>query len=582
MTDPGKPSSSGGTDPPPDGGSPAAFGPGTSNGAAAAATAAAPPEGATPGRRGLRGAVRRVFAPLSRIPHPALRSRRGLFVIIVLVAGFASGLTVVGAAAVSWTETADFCGRCHTMDPELKAYAQSPHREVGCGECHVEPGVGGWIRSKINGTRQILLLLAGAYPTPIRAPDHADLPPTSTTCVRCHDVTALTENGGPVKLVLQERFQANETNTKDSIALVLRPAGFGSDNTTRGVHWHIVQDVEYLTPDLRAQTIDYVTMSAPGGAKQYIASTQITDPTDVQPDIDRLKADERQRRMDCIDCHNRVGHAVAAPDAAIDDALAAGQIDRSLPYVKREASARLSADYASLDDADRAIEGLRTFYRARYPLVAENKPQDVNAAIERLKSIYRFVATPEMRVTGTTYPNNLGHQTSPGCFRCHDGAHYLVKDGAKTAETIPSACATCHTFPQIGSSSSGVLIGGRPSSHDDRLWVFDHKLTAGSLDPSNTACGECHTRTYCENCHNTKAVHVPHDDMVYNHGAVLRKVGAQACAYCHQPPYCAQCHSNDVLPDPFAPGGESSPSPGPPSSPSPVSSPSPATSSPGR
>jgi hypothetical protein len=44
---------------------------------------------------------------------------------------------------------------------------------------------------------------------------------------------------------------------------------------------------------------------------------------------------------------------------------------------------------------------------------------------------------------------------------------------------------------------------------------------------------------------------VKHDEMLYNHGAVLKKTGAQACAYCHQPAYCAQCHANPVLPDPF-------------------------------
>jgi nitrate/TMAO reductase-like tetraheme cytochrome c subunit len=517
-----------------------------------------------PARGRVRSGIGRVFRPLSRIPHPPLRSRRGMLLIFLVVAGFASGLTAAAAGAVRWTETPDFCGRCHTMDPELKAYAQSPHRDVACAECHVKPGVDGWIQSKLNGTRQLLLMLAGAYPAPIPAPDHADLPPTSETCVRCHDVGSLTANGGPVKLVLRERFQPDEANSRDSIALVLRPSGFGSGNGgTRGVHWHIVEDVEYLTPDLRAQTIDYVARTSPSGVKEYIASSQITDPSDVQPDIDRLKAQERQRRMDCIDCHNRVGHGVVPPSRAIDDAITAGTVDGSLPYIKREATQRLSADYASADEAERAIDDLGAFYSTRYPLVAATKASEISSTVVALKGIYHLVATPEMRVTGTTYPDNLGHQSSPGCFRCHDGAHYLVRNGVKTAETIPSACATCHTFPQIGSTTSGVLIGQRPSSHDERLWVFDHKLTAGSLDPSTTTCGACHTRTYCENCHNTKAVQVPHDDMVYNHGAVLRKVGAQACAYCHQPPYCAQCHADTVLPDPFASGGPSTPSPGP-------------------
>jgi hypothetical protein len=263
--------------------------------------------------------------------------------------------------------------------------------------------------------------------------------------------------------------------------------------------------------------------------------------------------------MDCIDCHNRVGHGIPGIDQAIDDGIDQGAISRSLPYIKREGSDRLAVQYASEADADHAIDGIRDFYGAQYPLAAQAQAGLINNAIDDLKRIYRLVATPEMRVTAATYPNNLGHQTAPGCFRCHDGAHYKVVDGAITNETIPSACATCHTFPQIGATESGVLIGERPSSHDDRLWVFDHKTSVTTADPAGTTCGACHTRTYCDNCHKTTAVKVPHDDMVMNHAQVTRDVGAQACAYCHQPAYCAQCHSNPVLPSPFP--DQPSPSP---------------------
>ena len=226
----------------------------------------------------------------------------------------------------------------------------------------------------------------------------------------------------------------------------------------------------------------------------------------------------------------------------------------------------MTGDYVSVEDADRAISGLRGFYATRYPLVTQFKSAQVNAAVDELQRIYRLVATPEMRVTGTTYPNNLGHQTSPGCFRCHDGAHYKVENGVLTKEAIPSACATCHTFPQIGSTESGVLIGQRPTTHDDRLWVFDHKSSVSALDPGGTTCGACHTRTYCESCHKTAAVQVKHDDMMFNHADVIKKVGYQACAYCHQPAYCAQCHAEKVLPDPFphpvpSPSTSTSPSP---------------------
>lgn len=516
---------------------------------------------APPGR--IRRLLSRITAPLRRIPRPTLHTGRGRFVVLVLVAGFGSALTVVGVTAVSWTETADFCGRCHSMDPELKAYEMSPHREVACAECHVEPGAAGWVKAKINGTRQLIGVLTGSFPTPIPPPDHADLPPTSDTCIRCHDPKTLVENGGPVSLVLQQRYQLNEPNTQDSIALVIRPAGFGGTSGTRGVHWHIASEVDYTSADPRAQKIDYVTIKENNGEdEEYIASSEVTSSTDVQSDIDRLVAEDGLRRMDCIDCHNRIGHGIESPEKSIDHSLAAGRIDSTLPYIKREGVDRLTTDYASVEDADRAIEGLKDFYATRYPLVADTQGAEVGAAIEDLKRIYRLVATPEMRVTGSTYPNNLGHQSAPGCFRCHDGAHYKVEDGALTKETIPSACSTCHTFPQIGAVESGVLIGKRPATHDDKLWVFSHKSTAGALDPAGTSCGACHTRTYCEGCHNTAAVKVTHDDMKFNHAEVMRKTGSQACAYCHQPAFCSQCHSNAVLPDPF-PHVAPSPAPSP-------------------
>jgi nitrate/TMAO reductase-like tetraheme cytochrome c subunit len=502
-------------------------------------------------------AVGRLFG---QIPHPPLRSRRGLFLLIVLVAGIGSAVTVGSVAAIQWTETAAFCGQCHTMGPELKAYEASPHRNVACVECHTEPGVAGWIKAKLNGTRQLVQILTGTYPKPIPAPDHDALPPTSVTCLKCHDVAPLVANGGPIKLVLHDSYQSDEAVTRDSIALVLRPFGFGGSSDPRGVHWHIASDVEYLAADEHAQKIDYVAVTEDDGSKdEFLAASAVTMTNAVGPDIARLRANDRARTMDCIDCHNRIGHEIEGLDQAIDDQLDAGTVSRTLPFIKREASDRLSVEYASQAEADRAIDGLRDFYTARYPLIASDRAADINGAIAGLKTVYRLVATPDMRVTAATYPDNLGHQTAPGCFRCHDGAHYKVVGGALTNETIPSQCSTCHTFPQIGQTESGVLIGQRPDTHNDRLWVFNHKTRVTSADPTGQSCGACHTATYCENCHATSAVKVSHDSMVTSHASVTRQIGAAACASCHQPAYCAQCHSNRVLPEGPAGLGESGP-----------------------
>lgn len=480
---------------------------------------------------------------------PPLRSKRGLLIVFLLVAGFGSITTVGGVVAIQWTETADFCGRCHTMGPELKAFANSPHAEFTCAECHVEPGVQGWIKAKINGTRQLVMILTGTFPKPIPAPDHADLPPVATSCQKCHSLNSITANGGPVRLVIRNNYADDETNSKSSVALVIRPSGFGGNTEMKGVHWHVVSDVEYLRSDSRAQKIDYVKVTEENGdVEEFLAASAVSVPEDVTPDIEALKARETQRRMDCIDCHNRVGHGIPSIEDSVDSAIDRGDISSDLPYVKREAVARLSIAYASEADAAIAFGKLRDFYATRYPLIAESDAQQINATIDALKTIYPLVATPDMRVTAATYPNNLGHQTAPGCFRCHDGAHYKVENGALTEETIPSACATCHTFPQIGAQTSGVLIGERPVSHSDRLWVFSHKTAISKVDPTGTDCAACHTPSYCLNCHKTKAVQVPHDNMVMNHANVIERVGAQACTLCHQRPYCAQCHTEQVLP----------------------------------
>ena len=44
-----------------------------------------------------------------------------------------------------------------------------------------------------------------------------------------------------------------------------------------------------------------------------------------------------------------------------------------------------------------------------------------------------------MKVTFGTYPDNIGHMTSSGCFRCHDGS-LAAKDGT----TINADCEYCH------------------------------------------------------------------------------------------------------------------------------------------
>ncbi len=142
------------------------------------AGAAVPPANAEePPGKGLRG---RAVSLRVRLP----RTRRGIFALLLVVGAFAFAGIWTSVTLVHWTETADFCGRCHQMGPELAGYEAGAHQDVTCGECHVEPGVAGWIKAKLNGTRQLIQVLTGTYPKPIPPPDHSDLPAVQDTCLK--------------------------------------------------------------------------------------------------------------------------------------------------------------------------------------------------------------------------------------------------------------------------------------------------------------------------------------------------------------------------------------------------------------
>jgi hypothetical protein len=212
----------------------------------------------------------------------------------------------------------------------------------------------------------------------------------------------------------------------------------------------------------------------------------------------------------------------------------------------------LWSSYPNVETAYSEIDKLDSFYELHYPDVATSDAAAISEAESSLKILYPLTATPDMKASAASYPDFLGHMDFPGCFRCHDGGHFLVQRNGDfkevTKQVIPYTCDSCHTWPQIGAAVASLPLGEPPTTHDDALWVFNHKAVASSVDPGTQNCGECHANDYCLNCHKTGAVSVNHEEMMTNHAAVIREQGNTACAYCHQPPYCARCHSEPVLP----------------------------------
>jgi len=93
-------------------------------------------------------------------------------------------------SAVSYMDSTGFCGRaCHSvMNPEFSAYKVAPHSQVECVKCHIGPGAGSFVRSKMNGVRQLFLLASNTYSRPIPSPVDT-MRPARETCGDCHAST---------------------------------------------------------------------------------------------------------------------------------------------------------------------------------------------------------------------------------------------------------------------------------------------------------------------------------------------------------------------------------------------------------
>ena len=99
-------------------------------------------------------------------------------------------LLIIGTASyrgVEYMDSVNFCGKtCHTvMDPEFTAYQNSPHSRVACVDCHIGPGAGWFVRSKLSGLRQVVAVTFHTYSRPIPSPVKY-LRPARETCEQCH------------------------------------------------------------------------------------------------------------------------------------------------------------------------------------------------------------------------------------------------------------------------------------------------------------------------------------------------------------------------------------------------------------
>ncbi len=351
-------------------------------------------------------------------------------------------LGVAGFQAVHYMDSSEFCGLvCHqVMIPEFTAYEASPHARVECVDCHIGPGASWFVKSKLSGLRQVAAVALNTYNRPLPNPVH-NLRPARETCEQCHWPEKF--HGDRVKVL--KSYATDRDNTELSTVLLLKVGGGSLESGfAEGIHWHmnIANRVEYIADSARAE-IYWVGVTDPAGnAREYFMDGLDFDPK-TRPGLER-------RTLDCMDCHNRPTHAFDPLNKAIDSAIWLGAIPRDLPFIRREAERVLSGEYPDQKTAFSVIETeLLTFYREEEP---GQNPAKVERAIESVKGLYGRNVFPDMNVTWGTYPNHIGHQSSPGCFRCHDEQH-VSADGM----TISQECTNCHHILAIEESDPEIV-----------------------------------------------------------------------------------------------------------------------------
>jgi len=378
--------------------------------------------------------------------------------------------------AFVFTESVPFCGTtCHSvMHPEHTAYQNSPHARVACVGCHVGPGAGWYVRSKLSGLYQVYAVTVNNYPRPIPTPVE-NLRPARETCEECH----WPEKFYAQKMRLETHYLADKANTQWDIYLLMRiGAQHSALGLSEGIHWHINPEVriEYIAADQGRQRLPWVRYTNTGTGESRVY--QDTD----NPLTDEQVRSASIRTMDCMDCHNRPSHDYRAPTKFLNHALTAGDIPKELPGIKTLAVELCAQEYESTEAAMQGIrDGIQGHYQSDYPELYGAQAALVEKAALGVQQAFARNIFPQMKVRWSAYPNHIGHLEFNGCFRCHNDKHRAA-DG----KVIARDCNLCHFITAQG--TPGQMETARMGEHLE----FRHPEDIGDAW-KEMLCTDCHS-----------------------------------------------------------------------------------------
>jgi hypothetical protein len=206
-----------------------------------------------------------------------------------------------------------------------------------------------------------------------------------------------------------------------------------------------------------------------------------------------------ENEIHCTVCHNRTGH-VEDFELTLTDPQTGQPAHKHEDFMRMQGCARCHALDGKSELGKPAPGECATCHPADFPLKPENH------------TVAGFYA--------------LGGESS---------GHWKLK------EEDPEYCRICHNESVFCVDCHGVEM---PHPAD---FVENH----GEEGTANAAsCAKCHAKgtqatkptgtLFCNGCHHKDGD--PSKPWIPQHFDVVRKVGAEACFECHSPTYCAECH----------------------------------------
>jgi nitrate/TMAO reductase-like tetraheme cytochrome c subunit len=410
-----------------------------------------------------------------------------------------------------------FCGSCHYMKPYYSEWKTSPHKEVACVECHINPGVVNLVSEKFKATHELSSMITGKLPPR----PHAQV--DDVTCLRkgCHQTEDLSDTiryGGGIS------FSHVSHLDKEQMGMKMRCATCHSQ----------MVDGKHIGVHRNACVLCHTKKSKQGG--MYASLSECLSCHTI-PDSGAKESEPMASHVayvaegfTCLDCHEGVCSGSGNVDpmlcnwchkdpeqrAKINDAelihkkhVTDHKVECYMCHVTIEhnLSQYHKCYHASLHHTG---EGMRHWYNAKDGFsaitgIAYDKLSCKNCHSKSCGDCHRK-ETEE----GVAFSKEIAGESAT-CLKCHAREKATIKiDEARgtmgTHMQAGMACIDCHSLKEIhgdGSSyksmrQSGAMDAACTKCHDEVPETRSHAVHKDKL-----ACNACHVQNSmtCYNCH---------------------------------------------------------------------------------